>query len=272
MRSAENVVSSAASIVGYQSRQGTQNDSDNGESWSEERSGGVEQWNVGIVRATNEMRQISEAEEASINDLNSQSTADDQSNPPLSSAPASPSTEFIQNLFDSYDPLKVDLAGLDKPIADLPVKWLAMSYLEDKKWADAKSSLHHLLNYETDENVRWQRMHMLAEACLGATEFAEAENWCLAALQGRQASMGIRHEQFYESVNLLVQIYKIMGKQVNAHEHAVLHQLPPGLEGKNSSRVVINQRVHCDRAAVQSRGRSCCRTSWENVLQTYSVR
>lgn len=272
MRSAENVVSSAASIVGYQSRQGTQNDSDNGESWSEERSGGVEQWNVGIVRATNEMRQISEAEEASINDLNSQSTADGQSYPPLSSAPASPSTEFIQNLFDSYDPLKVDLAGLDKPIADLPVEWLAMSYLEDKKWADAKSSLHHLLNYETDENVRWQRMHMLAEACLGATEFAEAENWCLAALQGRQASMGIRHEQFYESVNLLVQIYKIMGKQVNAHEHAVLHQLPPGLEGKNSSRVVINQRVHCDRAAVQSRGRSCCRTSWENVLQTYSVR
>jgi tetratricopeptide (TPR) repeat protein len=109
---------------------------------------------------------------------------------------------------------------------------LANSYLQDKKWKEAKSAFLDLMRYSADDNVRLQRMHTLAKICFALKQYKAAEEWCLLAVKGRQTTLGKRHHQFYDSVNLLTQICKAKGDHVEAKAYmAVLRDLPPGLQG-----------------------------------------
>ena len=63
-------------------------------------------------------------------------------------------------------------------------------------------------------------------------DYEDAKTWCLKAVQGRQTTLGKRHHLFYESVNLLAQIYDAKGDFVEAEGYkAVLKELPLGLQG-----------------------------------------
>jgi tetratricopeptide (TPR) repeat protein len=103
---------------------------------------------------------------------------------------------------------------------------LVDSYLRDKKWKKARRLLIELLQNETRQTVRLERMHALATVCFSLKEYGKAEGWCLKALIGRQES-----QKFYESVTLLAQIYNADANvQASAYE-AVLADLSPGLHG-----------------------------------------
>lgn len=112
---------------------------------------------------------------------------------------------------------------------------LAESYLREKKWDKAKEFLVQLLQSETDQTARLQRMHTLANVCFAQKDLREAEAWCLKAVIGRQTTLGDRHPQFYESITLLAQIYNAEGSVFQADSYeAVLADLSPGLRGIHS--------------------------------------
>lgn len=113
------------------------------------------------------------------------------------------------------------------------VELLATSYYHEKKWGKAKIFLIELLEYEMEEKLRLERMHTLAEICFAAGDLEDAKTWCTKAVQGRLTTLGKRHYLFYQSVNLLAQIYDAKGEFVEAEGYkAVLAVLPPGLQGK----------------------------------------
>src|SRR5213078_1423026 len=90
-----------------------------------------------------------------------------------------------------------------------------------------------LLKYDAEDRVRWQRIHILGKICFSLKQFKAAEEWCLIAVQGRQQTLGERHHEFYESVNLLVNISQAKGSHVEAGAYrAILANLPPGLHGR----------------------------------------
>ena len=109
---------------------------------------------------------------------------------------------------------------------------LGGSYMQARKWKEAKNVLLELLKYDAEEKVRCQRIYLLAKICYSLRQLKAAEEWCLIAVRGTQATLGERHHQFYESVNLLVNISQAKGDHVEAGAYrAVLADLPPGLQG-----------------------------------------
>lgn len=120
---------------------------------------------------------------------------------------------------------------------------LANSYLQDKKWKEAKNTFLNLMKYNADDSIRLQRIHMLARICFALKQYQAAEEWCLLAVRGRQTTLGKRHHQFYDSVNLLTQICKAKGDHVEAKAYmAVLRDLPLGLQG-TPPKTGINRRM-----------------------------
>ena len=129
------------------------------------------------------------------------------------------------------------------PAREKIVELLATSYYHEKNWIEANTFLHELLQYDMEEKIRLERMHLLAEINFSLKHFEVAKNWCLKAVQGRLTLLGKRHYLFYQSVNLLAQIYDAIGDVVEAEGYkAVLALLPPGLQG-NSSRNKSNCRM-----------------------------
>jgi tetratricopeptide (TPR) repeat protein len=106
------------------------------------------------------------------------------------------------------------------------MEMLVDSYLRDKKWKKARRILIELLQNETNQTVRLERMHTLATVCFTLKEYGKAEGWCLKALIGRQDS-----QKFYESVTLLAQIYNADANVPASAYEAVLADLSPGLHG-----------------------------------------
>ena len=109
---------------------------------------------------------------------------------------------------------------------------LATSYYHEKKWYEAKKFLIELLDYDTEEKLRLERMHTVAEISFANGDLEDAKIWCTKSVQGRLAILGKRHYLFYQSVNFLAQIYDAKGEFVEAEGYkAVLAVLPPGLQG-----------------------------------------
>ena len=114
------------------------------------------------------------------------------------------------------------------------VELLATSYYHEKKWHEAKTFLIELLEYEMEEKLRLERMHTLAEICFAQGDLEDAKTWCTKAVRERLTALGKRHHLFYQSVNLLAQIYDAKGEFVEAEGYkAVLAVLPLGLQGKS---------------------------------------
>jgi hypothetical protein len=88
-----------------------------------------------------------------------------------------------------------------------------------------------LLKYQKEEEIKLQELHLLAKVSFNLKDYEEAEKWCLEAVKGRQSMLGKEHHLFYESVNLLTQIFQARGDHVGAKTYsAVLKDLPPGLK------------------------------------------
>jgi Tetratricopeptide repeat len=122
--------------------------------------------------------------------------------------------------------------GKKFPAREKILELLATSFYHEKKWIEASLFLSELLQYDMEEKIRLERMHTLAEIAFTQKRFEEAKTWCLKAVQGRLTLLGKRNFQFYQSVNLLAQIYDAMGDFVEAEGYkAVLAVLPPGLQG-----------------------------------------
>ena len=108
---------------------------------------------------------------------------------------------------------------------------LALSYIQDQRWADAKLILLELFQYDTDQDIRLQRMYTIATICFAQKDFGEAEAWCLKAIMGYQTTSGERHHVF-ESIRLLARIYDEEGTSVHVDAYkAVLSDLSPGVYG-----------------------------------------
>jgi len=111
----------------------------------------------------------------------------------------------------------------------------AKSYIREENWSEAKPILLTLLQNETDQSARLQRMHTLANVCFAQKEYGEAESWCLKAVMGSQSPIEEGNRLFYQAVNLLAQIYNAEGDHMQAASYeAVLADLSPGLHGINS--------------------------------------
>jgi len=109
---------------------------------------------------------------------------------------------------------------------------LARSYIQERKWKEAKNVLLNLLKYDAEEKVKCQRIYSLAKSCYSLKHFTAAEEWCLIAVRTAHIVFGERHHQFYESVNLLVQISQAKGDHIEAGAYrAILADLPRGLSG-----------------------------------------
>jgi tetratricopeptide (TPR) repeat protein len=134
--------------------------------------------------------------------------------------------------------------GKKFPAREKILELLATSYYHEKKWLEASLFLSQLLQYDMEEKIRLERMHILAEIAFTQKHFEEAKTWCLKAVQGRLTLLGKRNFQFYQSVNLLAQIYDAMGDFVEAEGYkAVLAVLPPGLQGNFISSKTTNFRM-----------------------------
>jgi tetratricopeptide (TPR) repeat protein len=113
---------------------------------------------------------------------------------------------------------------------------LVTSYVQDKKWSEAHRCQVDLMTYETEELIRLERTHLVADLCFKIKDYENAKEYCLKAIQERQRILGKRHHQFYQSVNLLAQILYATGNIVEAEAYkAQLALLPPGLQGKAPS-------------------------------------
>ena len=134
--------------------------------------------------------------------------------------------------------------GKKFPAREKILELLATSYYHEKKWIEANLFLSELLQYDMEEKIRLERMHTLAEIAFTQKHFEEAKTWCLKAVQGRLTLLGKRHYLFYQSVNLLAQIYDALGDFVEAEGYkAVLAVLPPGLQGNFISQKRTNSRM-----------------------------
>lgn len=110
---------------------------------------------------------------------------------------------------------------------------LANSYIQEKKWKEAKQLLEELMQYETDNDARLERMYTLANVCFALKDIGEAEAWCLKAVIGSQTGLDDRNPQIYEPINLLAKIYNTKDSNVQSDAYeAVLADLSPGLHGK----------------------------------------
>ena len=119
---------------------------------------------------------------------------------------------------------------------ELVLTSLITSYVHDKKWSDAHRCQLDLMTYESEDLVRFERIHFLAELCFKIKDYEYAKEYCLKAIQERQRILGKRHHQFYQSVNLLAQILNATGNTVEAEAYkAQLALLPAGLQGTSSS-------------------------------------
>ena len=89
---------------------------------------------------------------------------------------------------------------------------LAMSYFRDKQWNEAKKILSDLMFTEQpEENIRLQRLHNLAEVYLALKEYESARKCCMSVLEEREKRLGQGHILYFQSVELLVQIYEKTG-------------------------------------------------------------
>lgn len=108
--------------------------------------------------------------------------------------------------------------------------------LREKRWNEAKRYLVELLQYDTDQTARLQRMHTLATVCFALKEYGEAEAWCLKVVLSSQEMLGEFHCLCYDSIRLLAQIYNLQGDNAQTEAyHAVLSDLSPGLHGIRST-------------------------------------
>ena len=90
---------------------------------------------------------------------------------------------------------------------------LAMSYLRDKQWNEAKRVFSELLYSEQpEENIRLQRLQTLAEVHLALKDYENAQKCCMSVLDERRKRLGEGHVLYYQSVELLVQIYEKTGR------------------------------------------------------------
>lgn len=120
---------------------------------------------------------------------------------------------------------------------------LARSYIQDRRWTDAKTILLELSQYDTDQNVRLQRLHTLATICFAQKDFGEAEAWCLKAIMGYQTTSR-ETQHVFESIRLLARIYDEEGANVHVDAYkTVLSDLSPGVYGWHSQTEMLIQRM-----------------------------
>ena len=161
------------------------------------------------------------------------------------------SSELVQQgrRADAERLLRRDFEGREMVLTSL-----ITSYVQDKKWSEAHRCQLDLMTYETEDLIRMERTHFLAELCFKIKDYEYAKEYCLKAIQERQQILGKRHHLFYQSVNLLAQILYATGDIVEAEAYkAQLALLPPGLQGNltPSSKltvecVEIEQLYHLD--------------------------
>jgi hypothetical protein len=148
---------------------------------------------------------------------------------------------------------------------------LVESYLRDKKWENASRLLVELLQNETRQTIRLERMHTLATVCFALKEYGKAEGWCLKTLIGRQGEMS---HKFYDSVTLLAQIYNADANVQASTYEAVLADLSPGLHGI-PQKYVNNSRMRRGRTTELLVGgeqeQRSHRTNRPKILQTSSL-
>jgi ankyrin repeat protein len=154
---------------------------------------------------------------------------------------------------------------------------LAESYVRDKQWKKAKRLLIELLDNETNQPARLERMHALANVCFSLKEYGEAEAWCLKVLIGRQGELC---PKFYESVRLLARIYNADDAvQASAYE-TVLADLSLGLHGTSPITFLTIECVEIEQLSCLLEDSRACRDATEqigrkffkNLLSNYSER
>jgi tetratricopeptide (TPR) repeat protein len=91
---------------------------------------------------------------------------------------------------------------------------LAVAYVRQRKWEDAAKILDKL---ETPKGKQASgAMHELSRAHLSNGDTAKAKSWCQRAISWREVTVGEQHILYYQSINLLSEIYEAEGQIIEA--------------------------------------------------------
>jgi Tetratricopeptide repeat len=111
---------------------------------------------------------------------------------------------------------------------DKNMEMLAIALFQHGKWDEAENILHEILNDLMENSPQeLQVMHLLGEINLAKSNLKVAENWAVKAIRGRKLIFG-NDILFYESVNLLSQIYEAQEESTYAEAYKAL--LPRNFE------------------------------------------
>lgn len=104
---------------------------------------------------------------------------------------------------------------------------LAMSYYDRGKWDEAEKLLLDLVRGRKEFTVQGlHALHMLANIKYNREEYEDAEDFCIRSMNGRRMILGNQHVSYFQSVNMLSEIYQAEGDLVDAAECKSL--LPSG--------------------------------------------
>jgi tetratricopeptide (TPR) repeat protein len=100
------------------------------------------------------------------------------------------------------------------------MEMLAMCYCQQSSWEAVTNILLQMLEEQPEYAQRslqtLEVMHSLAEVYLAKQDFRNAENWCQKAMAGRRITLGDQHALYHKSVLLLVEIFEVQGKMIEA--------------------------------------------------------
>ena len=91
---------------------------------------------------------------------------------------------------------------------------LAVAYVRQCKWEEAGNILDKC---ETPKGKQAsEAMHELAKAHLSKGDTTKAKSWCQKAISWREVTLGEQHILYYQSINLLSEIYETEGQIMEA--------------------------------------------------------
>jgi tetratricopeptide (TPR) repeat protein len=144
---------------------------------------------------------------------------------------------------------------------------LAVAYVRQCKWEDAANIIDKL---ETPKGKQAsEAMHELSKAYLHKGDTAKAKLWCQRAISWREVTVGDSHILYYQSINLLSEIYEAEGQIMEAK--GFKESLPTNFEG-NSHWEVTNHRMPRNRESLQYGTKRSSETYVDELSQSASSR
>lgn len=119
--------------------------------------------------------------------------------------------------------------GLNFEGRDEMFEMLVTSFLNQRKWSEAETTLLHFIKGRPEREAKMlSSLHILAEVYLEKWELDSAEQYCQRVVKGRKKALGRGNPLFLESVDLLIEIYERKGDVVAARGYTATF-LPDGI-------------------------------------------